>query len=126
MFHLCRIHPVSYRVDAEHTMSMSEEGRLLHDEDMMNFTPLLHQHQHQQLPPPPQVDHVQPRLIATRPTLSDAATREERKVVPARTRDSSCGEGKMDKGRLTSSTEDEEDETKRARVVFPPPETVQG
>lgn len=106
-----------------------------HDEDMMNFTPLLHQYhqqqqqQRQQLPPPPtQLDHVQPRLIATRPTLTDAATREERKAVPsARTRDSSCGaEGKMAKGRLTSSTEDEEDETKRARVVFPPPETVQG
>lgn len=94
---------------------------------MMNFSPV-----------PPTTDTtraavIQPRLIASagRPSLTDAAAREERKAMMNRSvRDDSVEDVKPGKrvGKRPSdgSTEDDEDSMAVSRVVYPPPETVQG
>lgn len=115
-------------------MAMSATHDALFGDDMMNFTPLLHQYHESPapvLPPPP---HVPPRLLASaaRPSLSDAATREERKASSARTgaikdEDTMRRMERDERPTPDASTEDDDsEETKRARVVFPRPETVQG
>lgn len=112
-----QVHRVSYRY---YPVTME----VLQDEDMMNFQPLLHRYQQQQqLPPPPppppplqQVQLAQPRLTAH----TDIAPRQDKRGPSA-----SCVERGVKMEKVSSTEEEEEEEVKRARVVFPPPETVQ-